>query len=86
MSKLVGQSSLPVFAGTHGEGRNENAKDKTTAGLQRSEKLRLFDMQRTRVLAIKRSFLLSQAQVSSTHTPPWFASTDPVRCSSSTVE
>ena len=66
--------------------RNENAKDKTTAGLQRSEKLRLFDMQRTRVLAIKRSFLLSQAQVSSTHTPPWFASTDPVRCSSSTVE
>ena len=48
----------------HGEGslrRNENANK--TAGLQRSKKLRLFDMQRTRVLAIKRSFLLSQAQV-----------------------
>ena len=64
MSKLVGQILLACLRGnTHGEGRNENAKDKTTAGLQRSEKLRLFDMQRTRVLAIKRSFLLSQAQV-----------------------
>ena len=88
LSKLVDKSHGKSLRGnTAWEGCwNRNAKDKTTAGLQRSEKLRLFDMQRTRVLAIKRSFLLSQAQVSSTHTPPWFASTDPVRCSSSTAE